>query len=351
MNIAYFPISLDANQYINISVSTLKKCGCEVIDFGACPVREYRTLDAAFFNWYESVWGKRGGKLAAHLLIRLFRLILLKCNRVKIVFTFHNRQPHDAGRDAWAARLFMTLLCRLSDRIIILSKDSKRYLSAYLSRKKIDRKAMYIPHPNYIGAYSPEGGDLSFRRDGTFKVLFVGVVKPYKNIELIIEAAERLKELPIRFLIAGMGEADYEKKLRKSVKTDNVILKLQYVDDKDLDFLIRDNDILLLPYDMESSMNSGTVLLAFSNGRTVISPRISTVSEYDESLIYSYQYRDESEHREKIAENLKRAYEDWKGGREAFEEKGQKLYQAVRTLNSGTVLEEKYRELIYNLRE
>ena len=63
-------------------------------------------------------------------------------------------------------------------------------------------------------------------------------------------------------------------------------------------------DVLVLPYNVESGMNSGVMLMAFSYKTTVIVSDIAMADEYDDNLIYKYSYDDKASHIENLAKKM-----------------------------------------------
>lgn len=350
MKIGYSPYESKTNKYVELSKKALESEGYKLSDFDNMSWKDRQSLDVVFLNWYESI--DNSNSTINFLIIafkKVLKLLWLKKNKVTVVTTFHNKVPHDTsrfeGKIAWAM-LYCTL--KIANKIIILSQESCKYLQAYLKPNEIQDKIFYIPHPNYIGVYSDGIMSEQFRDETNMKLLFVGQVRKYKNIELILEVARRTKDLRIQYKIAGKCISDAYKEELKSLllDNDNVCLDLRFVDDEEIEKMICQSDIMILPYDLKSSLNSGTVYLAFSNKRSVICPMIATIKEFDSDLLYTYEYDDEEEHLEKLLESVKSAYADWENSRESFVKKGCLLYDEVRENNSLEVIAHRYRELI-----
>ena len=102
-------------------------------------------------------------------------------------------------------------------------------------------------------------------------------------------------------------------------------------------------DVLVLPYDTRSTMNSGTMLLAFSFGRTVILPNIPMAEEFDDKLFYKYAYKDEREHRQNLTKEMKRAFSN---GRQENRRMGGKLRTYVEKYHSIEAVKDNLLKLI-----
>src|SRR5690606_13829812 len=111
---------------------------------------------------------------------QFFKLVILKLLGKRIVWTMHNKMSHDVSADS-LSNLLTSLLIRWSSKIIIHSEISRDIL---LSRFRIKpEKIIYCPHPNYIGHYGEVDPKGAVPKEKDLKLLFIGAVKPYKNIE------------------------------------------------------------------------------------------------------------------------------------------------------------------------
>lgn len=298
-------------------------------------------------NWFEEVVGTP--RYALHL----YRKKMQACKQIAksgcaLIYVIHNRAPHDViGKFDY--RLTMRLrrhLCKISRHIVILSDQTRDVLKNQLGRcfyGQIEKKIVKIPHPSYATAYSEDAHD--YRAEygishGAFLFVFTGAIRAYKNIELIIDVARFFKKRNYNAVFLVMGrcnDGNYLKKLQNQVNDlDNLILVPEYVPNEHMVSLIRSANAMLLPYDMKSSLNSGTVLLAFTFGRTVVCPCIGTIEEYPENLTYSYSYRSDQDEKTGLKHAAERAYLDWKINPRAFNQKGIELANLVETDSSAS---------------
>ncbi|MGN6646324.1 MAG: glycosyltransferase family 4 protein [Cytophaga sp.] len=110
--------------------------------------------------------------------------------------------------------------CMLADSIMVNSEWSRRQLQAY----GIDgNKIVTIPLPYEITnehvAFNRTYPDI-FTRQRPLRCLFLGTLTLRKGIHLVLEAAEKLKDQPIEFIIAGRNELSHAQ-----LHTANVIYK------------------------------------------------------------------------------------------------------------------------------
>ena len=234
--------------------------------------------------------------------------------------------------------------------IIILSHASINYLYEYqpeLNQSKIH----YLPHPEYIGSYGAlENSAIRTRiSESTFVFGCIGTIRDDKNIELVIEA---FKQFPYRqksklFITGGVNRADYLRKLETIIDGDsNIVLLAEHIPDYMMNFYVQSADVLVLPYDVKSCMNSGVMLLAFTNKKSVIVSDICMTKEFDQRLFYCYSYADEQNHIAELTAQMKKSYED---GRKIVREKGEKLYAEILKNNSKDMTKEELYKILSGL--
>lgn len=337
--IAFYPYEKEDNEYVNITKRVIERQGVELVDLEK--VLENKTLDgvdALYLNWYEN-------ERLDRLISRYLTLRKCKKKNIKIYFVMHNKRPHD-GRLLNVKIFIRDLMLKVADKIIILSEESK----LYLSEDCVD-KTVVIPHPNYINVYSDyfDINENQCNDSKELRMLFMGQVREYKNIEMLIECFKKLRQCHSNVSLTISGKplvSEYGDKLKaligdeKSIKTD-----FRFISDEEIPDLMKNHDILVLPYELRSSLNSGTVILAFSFGKTVIVPKIGTVREYDSNLMYSYEYESKEEHEKKLYEQMEKVVMDYNRNNRVLDEKGKKLYAIVQEKNSEEALSKLYENL------
>ena len=190
---------------------------------------------------------------------------------------------------------------------------TEEILKAYISDEELSRKMAIIPPANYKGCYKED--EIDFRSQWRIPqdacvMGYVGSVQPYKNIELIIDAAKKFPE--IYFVVAGKArDPEYRKSLlRRTEGSSNIVTDFRFVEDNELPAFIKNCDFIITPYDKRSSLNSGVAILAFTYGRTVICPVIGTLLQMgDLDHVFSYNYSDDDEHQDKLNEAIQKAFE------------------------------------------
>lgn len=316
MKIAVFPYAQSYdNEYTTIKQKIISEFG-EFSDYKKLRKewKELLDIDVIMVDWIENYFEKED-----YIILLLARLL-----KKKVIWTFHNKRPHEIKNEkyAWIYRY----LIFISSHIVIHSKNSISCLKEYFPFIN-KRKVHYVPHPNYIDAYKKSDLDVRKKyniKESEFVFLFYGSVRPYKNIEMLLEAFSGINNENVKLLIAGSPyNADYVRKISGLIGPNhNVVFDLRYIPNEEIHAYLDAADVVVLPYCMQSSMNSGALILAFSSGRAVIVPNIEMVKDiakYD--VVYNYGYKSEDEHLHRLKENMERAVKD---GRENVRRKGKR---------------------------
>lgn len=338
--IAFYPYSLSTNSYHGMIQEMLEE-EYFVIDYSDLKKDFFHPeeINAIYFNWIEDVMDD----VDRELIIRSAKA------GVRIFWTFHNRVSHAAQKEKECRENILFLIEHVSD-IIILSRASISYLQEYAFDIK-ESKIHFLPHPEYIGNYgSLEDKELKEKFCGTeFVFGSIGSIRPDKNIELLIKAFQRFSHYKNSMLLISGGidshaHNGYLESLEKLIGDNkNVCLIPNHIPDDMMNFYIRLADVILLPYNLKTSMNSGVMLLAFTNKRTVLSSDISMAEEFKDKLFYKYSYTDEEDHINQILRQMEKAYAD---GRETVRKKGEILYEEILRNNSKNFVKEQLYEII-----
>lgn len=286
-------------------------------------------FDIVWLNWYENLPLKTIPFFKI-LLKKIFLLISLKIKKKKIITVFHNKKPHES-KFPKINNWFFRFLLNKSNVIVILNEDSRKIVKDYIQKKKIN--IVKISHPSY-SCFPKINKNIELNK---FSILFFGNLRPYKNIELIIKLAEEFSYM--NFIIAGNPiTKEYEEKILKLTKgLKNIELHLGFISDNMLDKLIEKSTILVLPYNLSSSLNSGVLYFALSKKINVIIPLIGSISDIkNKDDIYTYLYNQESEkdHYLNLKNAVLEAYADYMYNNVKFEEKINRLHKEIIENNS-----------------
>lgn len=348
--VVYYPLN-HKNPYVAIVTEAIKNAGYEIYDMKDIKKNHKlaKQIKIINLNWFDSIGNCPLWKAIALLVRQLCRIEYYKWCGMKIIYTMHNRQAHDTKYKRINC-ILMNFLCKKSDYIAVLCSYSKEILREFLSVEEIEKKVRVMYHPSYKGAYSEKKifiPELPNSSKCNMHILFMGSVRPYKNIELILEAAYKLHGKNIEFVIAGKANnKDYEKRLKDKVNHfSNVTFISRYIDDSEMFSFYDWADIVIIPLDMKSSLNSGSSVLAFTMGKTVIIPRIGTVRDFPSEVIFSYEYENESEHLNAIVDKINEAFTKWSDNPKSIEIMGDEIRKYLNNNFSKEKTEERYRKL------
>jgi glycosyltransferase involved in cell wall biosynthesis len=226
--------------------------------------------------------------------IQLFdRTLLMLYYRVmgkKIVLTAHNvNQGRRDGNDSVLNRLTLRLQYWLTDHIFVHTQKMKDELIEEFG--VCDRGITVIRHP--INDAFPDT-DLTpaeaKRRLGLRNhekaILCFGRIKPYKGIEHLLKAFQKLAErdADYRLIIAGEAEKGNEGYLNRikhmipsELERGQIILKAQFIPDGEMEVYLKAADVLVLPYN--EIFQSGVLFLGYSFGLPVIATDVGSFRE------------------------------------------------------------------------
>lgn len=198
-----------------------------------------------------------------------FLLLPVLYKHTKITTTLHDPHPHDVLTNPFARCLqeWNKRALRYVNNIVILNNGDVDYV-----KKEFGKPVQVIPHASftYYTKELKESGILHYT------IGFVGRIEPYKGLDLLIDAFERIKDNRLHLIVAGSGEI--EATLLKTIKGDRRIeLINRYIQDDEFSGLIGRMDFVVLPYKRASQ--SGVIPLVFSHGKTVIVTDVGALKE------------------------------------------------------------------------
>lgn len=357
MKVCFYPYKNDTNQYIYNTIQALQKQNIEVYDLVEAKknVELYNEIRVIHLNWFESISAKKTKDILLEYMKRPLQILKLKyVKKKKIVWTFHNKIPHDAKFNK-LSRLFMKFMICIVDAIMIHSHESKQVICEYVKNDKIKDKIYYVEHGNYIGSYNKEEMQVELSKkinedDTVF--LFIGAVRPYKNIEMLINVLNELRFENCKLIIAGKPiHKEYEEQLHGLIgQNKNIMTEFRFIPDEQLIHYLDLSDIVILPYDKSSSLNSGTVFLAFSNKKTIICPLIGTIKDLTgHDFYYTYDYHSQEEHYDELKKVIEKAHTDILKDPDCFKRMGCNAFEYVKKHNNWGRVGEKIKDIYINV--
>lgn len=199
-------------------------------------------------NWWRTLVRQA---LTATLMLRLAG------TRTPVVRTLHNTQPHEPG--GFLERALLDWCDRRTSAWIRLNPTTA------VPRPGPVRT---ILHSHYRDWYKDLGHDGS--EPG--RLLFFGLLRPYKGIEELLRAFGAADDPGLRLVIAGRPmDAGLRDQIEDMERQDpRVTARLEYLDDTQLADEISRAELIVLPY--RRLHNSAAALLALSLNRPVLLP-------------------------------------------------------------------------------
>lgn len=222
---------------------------------------------------------------------RTFLMAYYKLLGKKVALTAHNvNQARRDAKDSFLNRLTLRIQYRLCDHIFVHTEKMKSELCQDFG--VAEKKVTVIRHP--INDAFPDT-DLTPSqakqrlgvRDSEKAILFFGRIRPYKGIEYLLDAFRLLladTQANYRLILAGepkKGSEDYLNEIQQIVKKDfdqgNVILRIQFIPDEEMEMYLKAADVLVLPY--KEIFQSGVLFLAYSFGLPVVATDVGSFRE------------------------------------------------------------------------
>lgn len=221
---------------------------------------------AVIVPWWTAFWGLP------------FRAVLRRLSRLapatRRVLLCHNVEDHEDG----VLRRFLSLGAFLSaDAFIVHSaSDADR-----LKRLAPGRPAVVLTHP--IAAASAPPREEARRRLGIEGplVLFLGLVRRYKGVDLLLDAApEIVRRTGARLAIVGEVFPDAQELARRAQASpvrDSILWKDAYVPEEEMSLWLSACDVVALPY--RAISGSGIAARAIGAGRPMAASAVGGLKE------------------------------------------------------------------------
>ena len=241
------------------------------------------------FNWLKV--GRKLRKMKPDIVIFKFWLpfmapcfgtiarIARKNHKTKVVSVLDNVIPHEKRiGDRAFARYFVNSV----DGFVAMSQSVQDDLGRFDTVKP---RAL-CPHPLF-----DTFGELILRDEAlnhlnldknTRYLLFFGLVRAYKGLDLLIDAFadERLRKYPVKLIVAGEFYDDpepYIEQIEKAGIKDFIILNNQFINDTDVKYYFNAADMIVQPY--KSATQSGVTQIAYHFEKPMLVTNVGGLSE------------------------------------------------------------------------
>ncbi|MHB8856630.1 MAG: glycosyltransferase [Bellilinea sp.] len=217
--------------------------------------------DLVVFQWWTTFWAPTFGILARGLTRA----------GIKSIFLIHNVLPHETR--PWD-QLLVKYALSATDSFITLSETQRQIVNKLFPRAKVECTPIPVYQLSADTKVDPAEAKLRLGIPPERKVaLFFGIVRPYKGLRLLVEAAGMLKRQgnPVHLLIAGEFWEDAEE-YRKLIRAEGiegwVTIDNRYVPNEEVPFFFCAADVFVAPY--VGGTQSAAVKLAMGFGMPVV---------------------------------------------------------------------------------
>jgi glycosyltransferase involved in cell wall biosynthesis len=211
--------------------------------------------EAVVFHWWTVFWAP----------CFAFMMFLLRRQGLRIVMICHNLTDHD-GRKlyGWASWRLM----RLADAFLVHSTQHVSALQRTFGNKRI------LAHP--IPPYHHHPAPLhSLPKRGRLELLFFGLIRPYKGLDVLLQAMAILDDPEVFLTVVGEDWGNRE--LGNCADLTNVECHLRYVTDAEAAEYFARADYVVLPY--RSASGSAVAALALYYQKPIIASRVGGLPE------------------------------------------------------------------------
>lgn len=271
--VAIDPVDTPFNSFVGRFSEAVAAAGGEPVPM-RWSLSELLRTDMVILHWPSLFMSVTSRKKAFAQLAR-FRLARW-VRGTRLVWVAHNVAPHEArAKHDIVPRAFVRSL----DSIIYLSETSRKIVEDHYPEAAACRAVM-TAH----GVYGGESAARAFlppTADEPVRLLNFGLIRPYKNIEELIEAAIRLPAGSVNVRIIGRQlDAEYAGRIQAMVDANDTMSGLFSTDllsEAQIEQELDHAHGAVLPY--RAILNSGSAIHALSRHRPVLVPALGSMPE------------------------------------------------------------------------
>lgn len=199
----------------------------------------------------------------------------------RVIGLVHNAGSHDAAW--WDARLTGRFLGQL-DAAWTLSEE----VAERLHELSPDLEVHSLFHPLYDHfpdlEPSAEAKQKLHLPESARVLLYFGLIRPYKGLEVLIEAFASMpssEEAPVHLLVAGECYGDwrpYQRMIDESPAHDRIQTHERFISDQEVGLFFGAADAVVLPYRRASQ--SGVTAVALHYGKPIVASDVGGLAEY-----------------------------------------------------------------------
>ena len=286
-NLGFFPDISSANSYQNMLYSESRKANW-IVKAIETPFNVPPDVDAVHIHWQNAIWGLSHLE-RSELMNSDFTSLFAFKNHVSrkkrhMIWTVHNLVPHDSTElDSEIA--LMRKMNEESDVIHFLTHESVAEIKKFIPVD--ERKIIVEPPCSYLGFLPNKLNSEAMRqRYGIAKesliIGFVGQIRPYKNVQLLIDAFLELYEEfhNLVLIVAGLNQDPIvDSSMRELSQQFDYI---HYIDRflTPIEFAELSSLIQIACYPYTSILNSGSLFSSLSFGHHIVLPNHPGLSSF-----------------------------------------------------------------------
>ena len=282
-------LTADGDDYTTCFHAALRRQGVQVQQAewsGRWLYANVRRHDIVLLHWPSFLYYLPGSRLATGInLLRFVAFMLaLRLRGAKIAWTAHNLYPHDGGRAALSHRVGRRVVARLASAIGVHGKNAAERVGEEFG--VAPAKLVLLEHGHWVGFFantvprSAARARLAIPPDA-FLFLFIGLCKPYKNLEYLVRShAAMAQDDSLLWIVGRFQSKDYYAQVTQAATQaapSRTTIRDEFIAAEDMQTYLNACDAVVLPY--REILTSGAAMLAFSFGRPVVAPRMGTLKE------------------------------------------------------------------------
>jgi D-inositol-3-phosphate glycosyltransferase len=234
---------------------------------------------------FHILWNNKFEMFDRTLLMLYYRLL-----GKAVVLTAHNvnKLKRDSA-DTALNRLTLRIQYRLADHIFVHTAIMKNELMKEfgVQRGRVTVIPFGINNSVPDTNLSPKEAKERLGIPGNHKtILFFGRIKPYKGLEYLIPAFQKVARghSDYRLIIAGQLEmpsdsywVSIQKEIQQYVETGQIIPRIEFIPDSEIEVYFKAADVLVLPY--KEIFQSGVIFLGYNFGLPVLAADVGSLNE------------------------------------------------------------------------
>jgi len=285
---------ISKHPYLMLLYGSIAAQGVEVVDWDLTFSSIARIFDRRYartvvhLHWIEKIFSRKS--VTTSLLFGFLGLAALLAAksvlRVRLVVTLHNVVPHEPKHPILERAFFRSYL-EICDGIVVHSGHTRTV--AVRSYALCSTKVHVIPCGNFVSFYPLSISKEKARQelglpDGIFAFLSFGSIRPYKGLEDLLKAFDRLSrdDQKVYLIIAGDCEdPSFRNALEEYAachwKNMRLILKPKFYPRNELQIVMQAADAAVLTH--REVTTSAVLLLYMSFGKAIVASRLRFFQE------------------------------------------------------------------------